>query len=282
MKEDVGGLQNIILSDIMKTGRYIMLILFLITVASADLYITNQTMTGDKVYIFVNDIDENGSLLNGTITVTTPSKQRFNLRLTYGQAEFNATESGEWTVEYNGIVKTVTVKTHDEHTAKTANIKSNPFLVYLIIIILGVTLGGIAVLFTLHNMLKPPFRFKKEFNNETVTLTFENNTGDTIRDVIIEDKVPANVSNISISPEKESKDTIVWRLRKVLPYEEKKITYQAMLDKMYPASASFEYKKKKITLKPVQPAHDENIKINVLGIHTKKEIKRPKKLKRQS
>lgn len=230
-------------------------LLFFLTNFYSDLYVTNKTSIGEKIYIFVSDVDEKGSLLNGTIKVTTPSKHRFNVKFIYGQAEINATESGKWIIEYKGIKKNVTVEAGDTQKEKESNSNpnlTNPYLIFLILIFGGVALGGVAILFALHFIMKPWFELNKEYNENKITIKFINNTGETLTDVIIEDKVPEEVSNISILPEKRKKNVVVWRLKKVLPYEEKRITYNAKFNSEMtpatPATASFIYKNEKIIL----------------------------------
>ncbi len=227
----------------------------LINMSYADLLVNNQTTVGETIYVFITDFDQNGTLLNTTISVTTPSKTRFNVDIINGQAEFEATETGNWIIDYYGIEKIVQVG--NNNIQKQNGINEDPYLIYLIIIILGIIICGTAILFVLHSTITPSFEFIKKYTNNQVILIFTNNTEKEIDNVIIEDTIPEKISGLSMKPEHETKDKIIWKLKNIGPHERKIIKYCAKLDRNYPATVTFEHSKKTIKINSFDDA-DQN------------------------
>lgn len=221
--------------------------MFLINIIFSELYVANETQVGGTVHIFVDDVDNKGYLTNGTVFVTNPSNHQSAVDFVDGQTQIMAVESGEWFVEYKGIKKTFYV-TGDANSVSSARVDENPYVIFLIIIILGMLIGGAIILFTLNKAMKHTFEFSKKYDNNSVTLIFQNNTEQEVSNVIIEDEIPEDISNVSIPPENEKKGKLVWKLKKVKPGEAIKIKYQAVLDKTYSAYAKFKYMKENIII----------------------------------
>jgi len=228
--------------------KKVFLLFFLVCFASAEMHVTNETITGGNIYVFITD-RVNGSLINGTLQVITPGMKKFNIEFVNGQAEINATETGQWTVKYQDYEKTVLVNTANVIKEKEPDslLYINSFIHY-VLILLVIVCACIIVFFAFLSS-KETFQLIKNYKNNKVVIFFKNNTGARLRNVIIKDRVHGQASCFSVKPYVKGK-IITWKLKSVAPYEQKKITYTSSSanPKVYGASAQFMYDNKKIIL----------------------------------
>lgn len=88
------SMRNICLSAIALVFAFLTANIF----AQTQVFVSNATY-GGQISVLVY---ENGNLASGSVEAISPSNATYYSPLVYGQAQFNASEAGNWAIEYNG------------------------------------------------------------------------------------------------------------------------------------------------------------------------------------